>query len=356
MFAENPIKINILELYSGIGGFHYAIKSIHWIRKLISSKQYHLTAIDINPSANEIYRLNHLKQSDKSIQLQQRNIQSLNSNEIDRMDLDLLTMSPPCQPFSRLGKRKDLDDFRVDSLRNVMSSLSRAKRKPKYIMLENVKGFECSRAHQLVLSTLIECQYDCKEFLLSPSQFAIPNSRLRYYLLAKYSPELKARNESTIETRVPIIQNGSIFDSNNNVIYKEKIFIDFDTMQIDSDRRPFRKLTNYIENSIDSEENFKIRPDHLLRYRMIIDIVEIDSETTNCFTKSYGHRLEGCGSILKTSNQFTIEEIYDRIAKEENDEIILALLNQLQMRYFTPKEVARLMHFPDELGNIFVNA
>ena len=53
-------------------------------------------------------------------------------------------------------------------------------------MLENVKGFEISNAHQLFISTLRDCKYRIREFLLSPDQFGIPNSRLRYYLLAKH--------------------------------------------------------------------------------------------------------------------------------------------------------------------------
>ena len=55
-----------------------------------------VAAADINTTANSVYRHNfpgtrHL----------QRNIQSFTADELDKLQLDVLTMSPPCQPFSR---------------------------------------------------------------------------------------------------------------------------------------------------------------------------------------------------------------------------------------------------------------
>ncbi len=57
------------------------------------------------------------------------------------------------------------------------------KNPPLYLLMENVKGFEESDTHSILLQQLKACGYTFKEFLLSPNQFYIPNSRLRYYLL-----------------------------------------------------------------------------------------------------------------------------------------------------------------------------
>lgn len=76
-----------------------------WLELLqeLRVENYKITAVDINTSANEVYRLSHLKSSDCRHSLLERNIQSFSVNEIDRMKIDLLTMSPPCQPFSRFA-------------------------------------------------------------------------------------------------------------------------------------------------------------------------------------------------------------------------------------------------------------
>ena len=64
---------------------------------------YRLTAIDINTTANVIYRHNHIKSNDdrERVQLLERNIQGFSADALDRLQIHLLTMSPPCQPFSR---------------------------------------------------------------------------------------------------------------------------------------------------------------------------------------------------------------------------------------------------------------
>ena len=55
-----------------------------------------------------------------------------------------------------------------------------------YILVENVKGFEDSTTRDVFIETLQKCDYIYQEFLLTPLQFSIPNSRLRYYCIAKH--------------------------------------------------------------------------------------------------------------------------------------------------------------------------
>lgn len=47
-------RLRVLELYSGIGGMHYALNLANIPADIVC-------AIDINPQANEIYNLNHGK-------------------------------------------------------------------------------------------------------------------------------------------------------------------------------------------------------------------------------------------------------------------------------------------------------
>jgi tRNA (cytosine38-C5)-methyltransferase len=58
----------------------------------------------------------------------------------------------------------------------------------RYILLENVVGFEKSVARDELVQILEENLFQVQEFHLTPSQFHIPNSRSRYYLLAKKKP------------------------------------------------------------------------------------------------------------------------------------------------------------------------
>ena len=69
-----------------------------------------------------------------------------------------------------------------------MSLIPQLSCPPNYILMENVQGFERSHTRAEFTETLKKAGYSYQEFLLSPSQFRVPNSRLRYYLLAKKRP------------------------------------------------------------------------------------------------------------------------------------------------------------------------
>ena len=54
----------------------------------------------------------------------------------------LWLMSPPCQPYTRLGKQLDTQDPRAKGLLHLASLLSELPTPPLYVFLENVQGFE----------------------------------------------------------------------------------------------------------------------------------------------------------------------------------------------------------------------
>lgn len=64
--------------------------------------------------------------------------------------------------------------------------------------MENVKGFDLDTAREKFLIMLKSLNYNFQEFLLSPIQFGVPNSRLRYFLIAKLNEALKFETSSEI--------------------------------------------------------------------------------------------------------------------------------------------------------------
>lgn len=62
------------------------------------------------------------------------------------------------------------------------------KKPPAFLLVENVKGFEDSMTREKYITFLKKNNYLYQEFLLTPLQFGMPNSRLRYYCLAKHFP------------------------------------------------------------------------------------------------------------------------------------------------------------------------
>jgi tRNA (cytosine38-C5)-methyltransferase len=66
-----------------------------------------------------------------------------------------------------------------------MNILPKMTSPPNYILLENVKGFEESDSRDLLVETLSGSGYEFQEMLITPLQIGIPNSRMRYYCIAR---------------------------------------------------------------------------------------------------------------------------------------------------------------------------
>lgn len=194
-----------VEFFSGIGGFHCAAllynlliqKKILYKHNIqhpnhqdIWKKEDVITekgnkkieivrAYDINPIANSIYKKNF-----KSTILCEKAVENISVEELDTLHADIFFLSSPCQPYTRIGLQRDINDNRANSLLYILKLLENMSYIPTYIVLENVHQFEYSDAYKLLLQTLYKQNYTVEAFLLSPRQFGIPNQRTRFFLLA----------------------------------------------------------------------------------------------------------------------------------------------------------------------------
>lgn len=116
------------------------------------------------------------------------NIEGLTSDLVNKLDVNTILMSPPCQPFTRNGLQNDVKDPRTASFLHILKILPDLTNIKK-ILIENVKGFEQSDTRNILIETLKGLEFSCQEFILSPHQIGIPNSRHRYYCLGKKQPE-----------------------------------------------------------------------------------------------------------------------------------------------------------------------
>ncbi|XP_013000004.1 tRNA (cytosine(38)-C(5))-methyltransferase isoform X3 [Cavia porcellus] len=306
--------LRVLELYSGIGGMHHALRESHIPAQVVA-------AIDVNTVANEVYKYNF-----PDTQLLAKTIEGITLEEFDKLSFNMILMSPPCQPFTRIGLQGDMTDRRTNSFLHVLDILPRLQKLPRYILLENVKGFEVSSTRDLLIETIENCGFRYQEFLLSPTSLGIPNSRLRYFLIAKLQSEpLPFQAPGQLETAEEIDRK---HQQNNDL-----------TVQM---------LKDFLEDEVDMNL-YILPPKSLLRYALLLDIVKPTCRRSTCFTKGYGSYVEGTGSVLQTAEDVQIEAIYKSLTNLPQEEQI-AKLSMLKLRYFTPKEIANLLGFPPEFG------
>ena len=126
--VQSCVCLRALEFYAGVGGFHYGLLKSGINADVVGS-------FDLNPTANEIYRHNFPNTAHLN-----RNICGLTASELDKLEPDIMHMSPPCQPFTRQGLRRDKDDRRTDSFFHLMLTISEIRTPPNYILMENVQG------------------------------------------------------------------------------------------------------------------------------------------------------------------------------------------------------------------------
>ncbi|KAK3822657.1 MAG: TRNA aspartic acid methyltransferase 1 [Benniella sp.] len=392
-----PHHFRVLEFYSGIGGMHYAFNGSGHQGEI-------LKAFDINTTANEVYAHNHGKK-----QLAQRNIEAVPMEFYDKQQADVWLMSPPCQPYTRTGNQEGSKDTRAKSFLYLMDILPKMTHPPNYILLENVKGFEESDSRDLLVQTLSDSGYEFQEMLITPLQIGIPNSRMRYYCLARktekvgsfvhpvtgtligYIPSLDTQSQEDTDGEggelkdfVDGRKQGDRSGLSTPVAIKKRRTSLSSSMTIqgsqgdegDSAKKPdedmilsdpmlalkVEVLEKYIEFMDMEDERMKryMIPDKtLLKYGRLFDIVKGTTRRSCCFTKGYYHFVESTGSILQMVTDKDTTVIFDEAealkAKvqtnaldldDENNTKALALLRTLGLRYFTESEVAHLMGFP----------
>eukprot|EP00123_Amoebidium_parasiticum_P001675 comp12827_c0_seq1/m.7987 comp12827_c0_seq1/g.7987 ORF comp12827_c0_seq1/g.7987 comp12827_c0_seq1/m.7987 type:complete len:356 (-) comp12827_c0_seq1:487-1554(-) len=302
--------------------------------------------------ANDVYRHNF-----KDTKLYQRNIEAIPIAQYDRMKADAFFMSPPCQPYTRQGKQMGSEDTRSKSFKYLMDMLPKMQHPPSYILIENVKGFEVSDTHQYLLGVLGSCGYTWQEFLLTPRQFGVPNSRLRYFLVAKKSP-LAFRHPPT-GTVLRHIPGDPHFESVED--YGGVGEDDADDTQLPGISVP-KAIGEYVEVG-GVPETYYVPRKIMLSKGALMDIVLPTDRRSCCFTKAYAHYVEGTGSVLQANLSQPYKEVFDshlalvqarkdadRAFEPDCDEEMTQSgdrIMSLGVRYFTEREIARLHCLPE---------
>lgn len=170
------------DLFSGIGGFAAVFQAL---------KGEHVYAVDIDPMASTIYLNNWQHPSLGDITL------DANESVMRVKGHDILAGGFPCQPFSKSGAQKGMEETRGTLYFNILNIID--AHKPTIILLENVRNLAGPRhTHEMevIISTLRERDYRVSEkpaifspHLLPKSMGGRPQVRERVFITATYNPK-----------------------------------------------------------------------------------------------------------------------------------------------------------------------
>lgn len=168
-------KINQLDLFSGIGGFHLGFeKAGYKVTSYFSEIDPHAIAVYKHQFPNSTYV---------------GSVTDVRGADLPR--IDLITFGSPCQDFSLAGKRKGMDGDRSSLILEAIRLIGECR--PRVFVWENVKGTFSSNSGEDFAAILQEFAniggYRLEWQLLNTSWF-LPQNRERIYLVG-YSTTTK---------------------------------------------------------------------------------------------------------------------------------------------------------------------
>mmetsp|Transcript_128490 Transcript_128490/g.247634 ORF Transcript_128490/g.247634 Transcript_128490/m.247634 type:complete len:482 (+) Transcript_128490:78-1523(+) len=180
--SSNCTPWRVVEFFAGMGGMRAAAAESGIPLRIVAS-------YEISNVCAKAYWHNYGREG-----WQSKTIDSLPAADLDALRADTWLMSPPCQPFTRCGRRLDQNDNRTLALRHLIRVLPTMRCPPQRILLENVIGFEASECRRQLLEGLAAMGWEAAEFGLDAVDFGLPNRRPRYYGLFRMpcSPDLSA--------------------------------------------------------------------------------------------------------------------------------------------------------------------
>ena len=165
---RNALKeYKFIDLFCGIGGFHLALSSFG--AKCVF-------ASEIDPHAVSVYKDNFNIEP-------KGDITKIHAKDIPLHDI--ICAGFPCQSFSISGKLNGLDDPNGQLYKNIVRIAKHHK--PKLILMENVKNLEVHdkrKTLDIIKQDFARAGYKLFTQVLNASDFGVPQSRQRLYLIA----------------------------------------------------------------------------------------------------------------------------------------------------------------------------
>ncbi len=198
------------DLFAGIGGFHAALHAAggQWV-----------FASEIDPAASAVYDhnwLRPLREVDpvgRDLYQISGDIVPLTEPEVTVPHADVLAAGFPCQPFSKSGYQRGMEETRGTLFWNIAKILADPEKRPSVVLLENVRNLAGPRhldtTFRTIVTTLRQLGYRTASHpavfsphLLPREMGGRPQVRERVFILAHYVGPERAQAEENFDDPV----------------------------------------------------------------------------------------------------------------------------------------------------------
>lgn len=179
-------KIRVFEGFAGYGGASFGLKRL---KENLPEIEYEVIGYsEFDKYASKLFDANHKGKDGKPLK-NWGDITQINPNELP--DFDMFMGGFPCQPFSSAGMQMGTEDpYGRGAMLGHIIRICKVK-KPKYLFLENVKGFTHGKfqpIHDQLIRDLREMGYGedpLAKAVLNSKDYGIPQNRERLWMFAQ---------------------------------------------------------------------------------------------------------------------------------------------------------------------------
>jgi len=338
-------KIKVLDLFSGIGGFHLGLEKAGFEVDSYFS--------EIDKYAIDVYS-NNFKNSTYV-----GSVTDVRGGDLP--DIDAITFGSPCQDFSLAGKRKGLGGERSSLIGEAIRLIG--EKRPRFFIWENVKGTFSSNNREdfaAILQAFTNIGGYRLEWQLLNTKWFLPQNRERIYLVGYLGDgsggqvfpiresnrevnELQGQQGSacTVLARYEAGANGS-YVVERKLNAQEKI------------RVPSAVASGYEEAGVGDSINLTALGSKTRRGRVGEGIAQ--TLDTHCDQAVIGYSRDSKGKVTSRHEKDECNTIHSSSGMGGNTD---QFIKQGNIRRLTPVECERLQGFPDnwtamgkEMGNI----
>ncbi len=179
--SENKRKYTLVDLFSGIGGFHNGF---------LDTDRFDLKlAVDFNKECALFHQVNFPELPFELMDVSKIDKAFYKKKNIS--DVDVLIGGPPCQGFSTIGARASSNQekrLKYDIRNNLIGHFIEQIRilKPKYFLMENVRGLTTYKGGDFFTDVLEEFNslkgYKVNYKILNAVDYGVPQSRQRTFV------------------------------------------------------------------------------------------------------------------------------------------------------------------------------
>jgi DNA (cytosine-5)-methyltransferase 1 len=199
-------KKNIIRVFEGFAGYGGASFGLKRLKENMPNIEYKVVGYsEFDKFASSLFDANIKDKNGNSI-MNWGDITQIDPEKLP--DFDLFTGGFPCQPFSSAGMQLGTDDpYGRGAMLGHIIRICKVK-KPKYILLENVKGFSHGKfqpIHDQLVKDLRDMGYGenpLAKAVLNSKDYGIPQNRERLWMFAQLGglPESFTMVPDKIET------------------------------------------------------------------------------------------------------------------------------------------------------------